>query len=107
MTITYLNLANGQLPATAAALYTVPAGASAVVKFITLVNTNTATENVNLFFQKAGSTARRIIPVNLSVSASQSVEINQTITMGAGDAIWGNTTDASVVDYVISGVQVT
>jgi hypothetical protein len=84
----------------------VPAGASAVVKFVTLVNINTATESVNLYFVKSGGTARRIIPVNLSVSAGQSVEVTQTITMGAGDSIQGSSTDAAAVDYVISGVQV-
>jgi hypothetical protein len=105
MTITIKNLGNGQLPSSTGDLYTVPAATTAWVKIITLVNTNTVAETVNLYYLKSGGTARRIVTMNYSLSAGYYLEAS-TISMGAGDKIQGDATDASKVDYVISGFEI-
>ena len=113
MTITILNLGNGQLPSSTGVLYTVPASASTNVKSIVLVNASTAnTEQVNLYYVPSGGTKRHLIPLNWTLypsvnGASSVLEVMQNLTMGAGDAISGDATNASTVDYVISGVQFT
>lgn len=100
------NLANGQLANSKGTIYTVPAGTDTIVKSIILVNTNTTLEYVNLYFCAAGGTSRRIIPKDYALPANQSVVFETLITMGTeADLIQGDTTTASKVDYVISGVE--
>ena len=68
---TITQLADGQLPSSIGSLYTSAAN-STVVAGITLVNTNSTAEAVNLYLTPSGGTARRIIPMNLSLSAGYS-----------------------------------
>jgi len=60
-------LAEGQLPSADGALYS--AAAVVVVKSIVIVNTHTAAVTINLTILKSGSTARRLLPKNLSLPA--------------------------------------
>ena len=60
-------LAEGQLPVADGELY--PAAAIVVVKSVVLVNTHTAAVTINLTILKAASTARRLLPKNLSLPA--------------------------------------
>jgi ABC-type hemin transport system substrate-binding protein len=105
MAYTVKNLANGQLPNSIGDLYEVPGSTTAIVRSITLVNTNTTAETVNLYYLKAAGTARRIIPKDLSLVAANSITVDIILTLGAGDKIQGQTTTASKVDFVISGVE--
>ena len=105
MAYTIKNLANGQLPSSLGDLYTVPSGTSAIVRSITLVNTNTTTETVNLYYLQSGGTARRILPKDLQLAVGNSLTVDIILTLSAGDKIQGQTTTASVVDFVISGVE--
>ncbi len=105
MAFTVKQLANGQLPNSIGDLYTVPALTTAIIKTISLVNTNTTTEAVNLYVLKVAGTARRIIPKAMSLLAGYLLEYDQELTLGAGDKIQGDTTTASKVDFVISGVE--
>jgi hypothetical protein len=105
MAYTIKNLANGQLPSSLGDLYTVPTGTSAIIRSITLVNTNTTDETVNLYYLQSGGTARRILPKDLKLTAGNSLTVDVILTLGAGDKIQGVTTTASVVDFVISGVE--
>ena len=98
------SLADGQLPAAKGDLYTVPAGTQAIIKTITLVNTNTTAETVNLYIYTA-TASRRIIPKDLSFGISYLLVYDDEFTLEAGEKIQGDTTTASKVDYVISGVQ--
>lgn len=104
-TITIKQLANGQLANSIGDLYTVPASTQTIVKSITLVNTNTTTEVVNLYVLKAAGTARRIIPKDTTLYTKYLLVADDTYTLGAGDKIQGDTTTASKVDFVISGVE--
>ena len=68
---TITQLADGQLPSTTGDLYTSSAN-STVIAGITLVNTNTTVEAINLYLLPSGGTARRILPMNLSLNAGYS-----------------------------------
>jgi len=105
MAYTIKNLANGQLPSSLGDLYTVPSATSAITRSITLVNTNTTIETVNLYYLQSSGTARRILPKDLQLAAGNSLTVDVILTLGAGDKIQGATTTASKVDYVISGVE--
>lgn len=64
-------LAEGQLPAADGELY--PATAIAMVKSMVLVNTHSAAITINLTILKSGSTARRLIPTDLSLGIGYSL----------------------------------
>lgn len=101
------NLGNGQLASSKGTIYTVPASTTAIVKNISLVNTNTSAEGVNLYYKKSGGTSRRIFAVDYSLAAGACVNHEITITMGAADVLEGDADTASKVDYVISGMEFT
>lgn len=104
-TIAMKQLGNGQLANSIGDIYTVPAATTTLIKSITLVNTNTSAETVNLYVLKASGTARRIIPKATTLGAGYMLECDSVITLEAGDKLQGDTTTASKVDFVISGVQ--
>lgn len=106
-TFTLSLLADGQLAAAQADIYLVPAVTTAVVKTITLVNTNTTVETVNLYLLKASGTARRIIPEDMQLNPGYLLETDMEYTLGPGDSIQGDTTTASKVDFTVNGVEET
>lgn len=99
-------LGDGQLPASKTTLYTVPAGKTAIINSIVLVNVAGASRTVNLYVNLSG-VSRRILPQNLTLMAGAKIDDNTQITLEAGDLIEGDCSSATSVDYVISGVQVT
>ena len=105
MAIAIKSLADGQLAAAIGDLYTVPASTQTIIKTISLVNTDTVTRTVNLYVTPSGGTARRIIPKNMSLASGYLLEYDQEITLEAADKIRGDASAATVVDFVISGVE--
>lgn len=106
-TFTIKNLANGQLASTEGDVYLVPAATTAIIKTITLVNTDTVARTMNLYIKKSAGTSRRIIPKDQSLGAGFLLETDQEYTLGAGDAIRGDASAATVVDFTVSGVEET
>ena len=107
-TFTIKALANGQLPSSIGALYTVGASTQTIVKTITLTNTSAGTVNVNLYISTdAGSTNRRIIPKAVGLGAGYSLIFDAPLTLEATHRISGDATSASVIDYTINGVEET
>jgi len=102
--ITVKNLANGQLANSKGDIYTVPAATQAVIKSITLFNTNTSAETIALHILKASGTSRQIIGGSLALSGGYCIDDTE-YTLGAGDKIQGNTTTASKVDYTVNGIE--
>lgn len=102
MTYATAQLANGQLASSIGDIYT-STSCTTIVKSITLVNTNTTSEAVNLYVLKAAGTARRIIPLGTVIPKYGSLEFDNVLTLGSGDKLQGDTTTASKVDYVING----
>lgn len=98
-------LADGQLGAAKAALYTVPASTQAIIKTITLVNTDSAARTVNLYVSTGAS--RRIIPVDTSLGIGYCLIFDDELTLEAADIIEGDASAAAVVDYYIAGVEET
>uniref|UniRef100_A0A6H2A1Q0 Uncharacterized protein n=1 Tax=viral metagenome TaxID=1070528 RepID=A0A6H2A1Q0_9ZZZZ len=105
MTVKIKSLSDGQLAATKGTLYTAPAATQTIIKSITLVNTNTTAETVNLYFTASGGTSRRIIPKNTSLPAGALLVMDNEVTLEAADIIEGDSTTTSVTDFVISGVE--
>ena len=92
---TITQLADGQLPSSTGDLYTSGADAT-VLAGITLVNTNISAEAVNLYLLPSGGTARRILPMNLSLSAGYSCIYD-------GNVISVYDTDGRVVHSSVGG----
>ena len=65
---TITQLADGQLASSKGDLYTSTADAT-VVASISVVNTNTSTEKVNLYLLPSGGTARQLIPDDTRLEA--------------------------------------
>lgn len=106
-TFTIKNLANGQLALAEADVYLVPAVTTAIIKTITLVNTDTVARTMNLYIKKSAGTSRRIIPKNTNLPAGYSLETDQEYTLGAADAIRGDASAATIVDFTVNGVEET
>ncbi|MCH7603409.1 MAG: hypothetical protein IIB54_11640 [Planctomycetes bacterium] len=105
MAISIKSLDDGQLANSKGTIYTVPADTQTIIKRITLVNTNTTTENVNLYFKADGGTSRRIVVQDVPIAATALVIMDDEITMEAADILEGDTTTGAKVDFVISGVE--
>ena len=67
MALTAKVLADGQLAAAKATLYTVPADTKALVKFFRLYNTAAVTRTCNIYL-KPGATSRQIVKMALQIS---------------------------------------
>lgn len=101
-------LADGQLGAAKATLYTCPVGTVTYVKFWSLKNTGTNDEDIALYVKRSGGTSRSIGSAVLEGGDfARVVDKDEVIVLSAGDELEGNATNASVVDYVISGTEET
>ena len=105
MTVAIKSLEDGQLADAKATIYTTPNAKQTIVNRITLVNTNTSTETVNLYFKASGGTSRRIIPKNYTLAVDALFIMDDAITLEAADILEGDTTTAVKVDFVISGAE--
>jgi len=105
MTIAIKSLADGQLASSKGTIYTAPTAKQAIIKKITLVNTNTSAEAVNLYFKASGGTSRRIIPKDLTLGIGYLLVMDDEQTLEAADIIEADTTTASKVDFVVTGVE--
>lgn len=103
-TFTITALADGQLAAAKATLYTCPGATQTIIKTITYVNTDGSARDVNLYL-KPGATSRRIIPIDMELGAGYSLIFDDELTLEAGDLIEGDASLANVVDYTINGIE--
>ncbi len=106
-TFTIKSLADGQLGAAKAALYTVGASTQAIIKTITLVNTDGSARTVNLYICVSGGSSRRIISMDMSLATKHCFIYDDELTLEAADKIEGDADAANVVDYTINGVEET
>lgn len=100
-------LANGQLGNSEADVYLVPGATTAIVVNVILVNTDSVARTIELYVKKASGTSRRIVPKTMSLDAGYSLETDEELTLGAGDAIRGSCSTASVVDFTVYGIEET
>jgi hypothetical protein len=107
-TFTTKLLADGQLPLAEANLYVVPAATTTIVVTISLVNTDTVARVVNLYVRRAAGSSRRVgVPKNYTVGIGAVIETDREYTLGPGDAVRGDASAATVVDFSIHGVEET
>jgi hypothetical protein len=99
------SLADGQLPTTVAAIYTVPTGNKVKITSLHVYNTNVTAQDVNIYVTRSGGTRRQLYR---SAALAQFATFNmlasgESITLDEGDTIDGDTTTASAADYLITG----
>ena len=102
MTRTPKILADGQLPSSKGTLYTVPAGTSVYLSKINILNTSATTQTVKIYI-KPGGTSRFLVHVS-GLEQYESIIYDGGLILETGDLVEGETTTASVVDYLIMGV---
>ena len=104
MAETYKKLGQGQLGTSVAAIYTVPADTSAIVKKIVLVNNDT--ENLTAELNHDGDTeATRILPP-IAIDAGGWAEFDGSICMETGDTLQGKGEQATEITYTIYGLEI-
>ena len=102
MTRTPKILADGQLPSSKGTLYTVPADTSVYLSKVTIFNTNIATQIVKLYINSSG-TSRQLFHI-AELEQYENIVYDGGVILETGDLLEGETTTASVVDYLIMGV---
>jgi hypothetical protein len=101
MTLEPSVLADGQLGASEATLYTVPANCTAYIKTIALSNRGAAANVVQLYIQHDGGASRRVY--YKSLAATDTERVTDPITLEAGDLLRGEAGTAAEVDYAVFG----
>lgn len=96
-------LAQGQLSNTKTTLYTVPAATRTFVRFFRCANVGVNAETILVFYKK--STSRRLGRAVLSVDEAVDFVEQDVLVLDAGDVLEGQTTNATSVDYIISGAE--
>lgn len=104
MALSIKALGDGQLAGSKATLYTVPGSTQAILRSITLVNTDGSSRTVNLYVNRGG-TSRRIDGKDASLGAGEARHVQVVITLEAGDLVEGDASAANVVDYTLNGVE--
>src|SRR3989338_2713118 len=105
MTLTYKVLAQGQLPAIAGVLGTVPAGRQWIIKQIRLVNPTGTDRTFSLYVNGVADT-NNIFPTT-NLVAGTIVDDVGTITLNAAETIQGVAAAATAVTYSIFGLEIT
>jgi hypothetical protein len=105
MTIKRLSSATLQLPSSVGTLYTCPAGKRASV-IISLHNTNTSSEAVQLFWPGTASTQKKLAET-LVGNETMHIEPKLPITLEAGETISGLSSVAAKVNVEITGAEET
>lgn len=100
------SLADGQLAAAKGTIYTSPAATQTIVQSIILVNSHSSALVVNIYCKAPGGASRRISPKDYSLAVGALMEVlDKPVTLEAADILEGSGGTASLVDYVISGIQ--
>jgi len=96
-------LADGQLAAAEATLYTVPADTTTYIKSIICTNTGAGQNVVILYLRVDGANSRRIVRVPLETN--EQLYFDEPLTLEAADLVRGEATNANEVDYIVSGAE--
>lgn len=102
MAITPNILAEGQLSATTATTMFDPS-TTTYLTHIVFVNTNTVAVTINLYIKNGASTARRQLPVDLSIPAGEAIYWGGRFSLAADDLVQGDASVGAKVDYTVFG----
>ena len=100
-------LADGTLPTSQTAIYTVPAATVTYVKSLSLFNDNAAQQTIVLYLNVSGSARKWRRYVLAQNESAEVLEGGETVILNTGDTIEAVTTTAAAVPYVITGVEET
>lgn len=103
MAITLTTLADGQMPSTITTAYTAPASTTAVILSAIFHNTDSGAHTIEMYLNTG--TNRQLFEISLS--ANQSYMFTERVVIETSSSIRLNCDAGSVVDYVISGLEVT
>jgi hypothetical protein len=96
------SLAQGQLAAAEATIYTVPAASKTGILHLNLFNTEAATARiVYIYVQRSGGTSRLVWQATLVATGSAWLDIGP---LSAGDLLRACASAANVVNYLVTGV---
>lgn len=101
------NLGHGVLGTSNGTLFTVPAGATAMMRSIVLVNTTSGEVQVSIRAKIGGGTARNVIPPTMRLRPYTKFDDNSVITLPENSVLEGECNTGSAVEYIISGVIAT
>ncbi len=102
MAFTGKSLADGQLAATKGTLYT--SSVKTIIKSINVYNTAVTSETVNIYVKRSGGTSRQLFRAVLAQDEYAWVlSEGETLVLSASDEIEGDSTNATSVDYAITG----
>lgn len=101
----YKKLAQGQLPSTAGALYTAPTGKKAIIRRITIVNTDSVDRTFQLF-QSGTTDANALTPVFTLLAGGMAVD-DDVMTLDDADTLEGVASVASKLTYTVQGDEIT
>lgn len=104
MTDTYKVLSQTQVPAAAAAQYTVPGATQAIVRSIVLVNTTGAGVTVSLYVN--GSANSNKILDTYTIPANQKIAINDVMTLAATNTIQAVASSAAAITMTVFGLEI-
>ena len=103
----YKILGQGELPAAAGVLYTVPGATEAIVKLITLVNQTAGALTVTMWIDGAAD-ANLWVPPTFEIPANGSAEWSGSLALEAAITIRGATAGgANDITYLITGLEIT
>lgn len=98
----------GQPGTTVGTLYTVPSGYKTIVKNIVLANTTSTDAKITMHFVPSGNSAGNAnkVVADYPVSANNTVVIDLSAVLEAGDTIQAVQATAGAVTVYVSGVEV-
>lgn len=105
MAETFKKLYQGQVPATATTLYTVPAVTQTIVKHIRAVNTSGTARTIRLWHDGTAD-ANAILPP-VSLAPGEWAEFDGSILAEAADTISGQASAATAITVTIYGLEIT
>lgn len=106
MAETYKRIAQLQVAAAAAVIYTVPAGTQTVVKHIRAVNTTTGTPATIGLFHGGTDAAHRVLP-DVPLNPGEWCEEDGLFTLAAGDTLAAVSSVANAITLTIYGIELT
>lgn len=95
-------LADGQLSSTAATTMFDPSAVT-YLTHIVFVNTDTSAITINLYIKNGSSTARRVLPVDMSIPSGEAFYWQGRFSLAADDLVQGDASTAAKVDYTVFG----
>jgi hypothetical protein len=104
VSVFHRSLADGTIASSKTTIYTAPAGLVAYPRFLSLFNTNASDQTILVYLKRSGSSSRTLRRYVLAQYESALVfDKDDDLALSAGDEIEAETTNASAVEYVLTG----